>query len=442
VAPLNRGANIHTRRFLACELWRRCGLTRAPEMLAEQDYEKPCTWQQPKANEWKTSFTDAEETAQWLTGGDFITAVFEAALTFKSADKHPEKTPHGYVIHNAIAYEGCLEKTLCCQPTGPLGGRNICVVSWTSTNDVLAYIQKQLVSSLVEQWQSHKGPLSRMSADKFKPWSEAAAAMLEDVQQVPTLHVCKVIDDKLILPQEVRHRFLRDPVRSNEWRGVLAKFDETYSVESLSAGQANAPSTEGDTTADNPATSTAPSAPTPAPIPQSASWFPDEPQTLDALKARYANHMQFDHDTGDLCYFHLVEDEGSVKKLFSVAKGSVQLDTTREYMLGHGAGTWLQSGKAIQHFNDHVDKSFVVNWDTDQSLCVLEHAGNDGPVQSLRQILQGLERNGTVNFELAGHKWERPPEVISGASGDRPPTQLAWQTELGGLNCGSAPATV
>ena len=137
---------LHSARFLNCELWKRCGLTRAPEMVAEQECEKPATWQHPKANEWKTSFTDAEETAQWLTGTDFITAVFEAALTFKSADKCPEKTPHGFVVHNATSYEGCLEKTLCCQPSGPLGGRSICVISWALSQDTLTYIQKQLVS--------------------------------------------------------------------------------------------------------------------------------------------------------------------------------------------------------------------------------------------------------------------------------------------------------
>ena len=46
--------------------------------------------------------------------------------------------------------------------------------------------------------------------------------------------------------------------------------------------------------------------------------------------------------------------------------------------------------------------------------------GTDSPLTTLRATIQKLERSGSVDFELAGHSFERPPEVCQGAEqGDR-----------------------
>lgn len=398
-------------RFLSCELWKRCGLARVPEMIPEGDYEKPASWNQPKGNEWKVSFTDAEETAQWLTGEDFIGALFESVLTFKS----PDKGPRAFIVHNATSYDGWLEKALVIQPQHGLANKPIACISWVLNPDVLAFVQRTLVSNLVEQWKADKGPLAAHRMEKFKPWDPAAA--LEE-QQLPSLSVCKIIDSKLVLPQEVRRRFLRDPVRSNQWREILGKFDAAYTAAAettpvttvVAAPVVPSASTE---TPDEPSQG-ALAAPQPAPI-DMYSWFPGEPKTLDILKTRYGNNCQFDHLANDKVYFFLVEDS-DVKKLFLVAKEPFQMEKLTEYLLGHGAGVWLQSNKATQWFQDNPDKSFVVDWAHDEVQCVLDTNGRDSSIKTLRQVLHSIEHDGHVNFELSGHKLERPPEVISGAA--------------------------
>ena len=136
------------------------------------------------------------------------------------------------------------------------------------------------------------------------------------------------------------------------------------------------------------------------------------------MTSRYPNNSQFDHSNGK-CYFFLVED-GDAKKLFLVAKSTVRLSATDgEYLLGHGAGTWLQANKAIQWFGDHPEKSFVVDWTTDAVLCVQDQNGRDGPVKTLRAIMHDLEKSGHASFEVAGHKVDRPPGVINGTESDR-----------------------
>lgn len=59
--------------------------------------------------------------------------------------------------------------------------------------------------------------------------------------------------------------------------------------------------------------------------------------------------------------------------------------------------------------------------ESDEVAVVMEDSdGTDSPLTTLRATIQKLERSGSVDFELAGHSFERPPEVCQGAEqGDR-----------------------
>lgn len=393
----------------------------------------------PTSNDWKQSFTDVEETAQWLSGTDFVSSIFESLLNLKN----PDRSPHGFVVHNAPCYDACLERCLCVQPTSQnLVDKPICTASWTFSTEILAFMQKNIINCLVEQWKAGKGPLHITPHDTHKPWNEAIAA-LENSAETPTFSICRLIDLKLVLPQEVRERFLRDPVRSNEWREVLGKFDAAYSGSPGAQPAATAVVAAAEAPGPEPAARGF-VAPVNVGSPESMySWFPGEPKTFELVKAQYPNNLSFDHGNGK-CFFVLVETpvEGeqdvTVKKLFLVGKETVTLgglDDAAGYFLGHASGTWYQAAKAVKFVKDNPGKGFVADWNTDEVLCVLEQNGRDDKPVKLREVLHDIERQGAVGFELSGHKLDRPPEVINGSMADMSAAQSRrTQSELSPLS--------
>ena len=44
----------------------------------------------------------------------------------------------------------------------------------------------------------------------------------------PELLVLLQVEGKLAIPQEIRQKFLGDPVRSVEWKAILIKFDKIH----------------------------------------------------------------------------------------------------------------------------------------------------------------------------------------------------------------------
>ena len=52
----------------------------------------------------------------------------------------------------------------------------------------------------------------------------------------------------------------------------------------------------------------------------------------------------------------------------------------------------------------------------------LQENGTDGPIQALRDAIQKLERDGMIDFDLGGHQFSRPADVMQGNSADR----LVW----------------
>jgi len=43
----------------------------------------------------------------------------------------------------------------------------------------------------------------------------------------------------------------------------------------------------------------------------------------------------------------------------------------------------------------------------------------DGQVQTLRDAIQHLEKNGMIDFDLGGHEFSHPADVMQGNSADR-----------------------
>ena len=63
--------------------------------------------------------------------------------------------------------------------------------------------------------------------------------------------------------------------------------------------------------------------------------------------------------------------------------------------------------------------------------CWCQENGSDGPIKSLKEVIQQCEASGMVDFQLAGHVFSRPPAVVQGVSvdqclGTQPVHVLLW----------------
>ena len=223
------------------------------------------------------------------------------------------------------------------------------------------------------------------------------------------------------MPIDVRQRFLLDPVRAPVWRLTLSKFDAIYGDEQVSTGRSSGPS----------------SASGPLPIVDfvwgSQFAVDNEPKTVEALGKRYSvKAAEFDATTSkaSACWFVLVEGP----KLFVCAKEDIVLARGASMFLAYGAGVWLMDAKAKSAIAAGPGKSPQCVFDNDQQLCVLETGSDtssptDGDLVTLRSVMQDIERQGCVDFELAGHTKDRPPEVQQGQSPDRRPHRFTTSCE-------------
>eukprot|EP00435_Cladocopium_sp_Y103_P017154 s1878_g4.t1 len=193
---------------------------------------------------------------------------------------------------------------------------------------------------------------------KYKAHAEDSTPV---VAEEPTLALCTNQDGALVIPPEIRTRYLQDAHRAPEWRRILKEFDRKWGCSETSQAQ--------ETTS-----SPGPSAEQPGGVealPSAATWsdiFAGEPTSRDALNNKY----------------------------------------------GQGLHTFI------------IDSNLTA---------VIDASGNDGSCKPLRDILQEVERSGCVEFELAGHRHERPPSVCQGNEDDRtddrsPPAKLRRSARL------------
>ena len=151
---------------------------------------------------------------------------------------------------------------------------------------------------------------------------------------MPELALCKLHENKLTIPEEVKSQFLTDPCRSSEWRKVIAEFDRKWSGSGQGQVQAQ-PSAKGQDSEADQGEGAGPGAGT-------SLWdtaFEDEPQTVSALEAKYQPVHTF--VIGDNLAAVIVEGP----KLFLKALGQVEW-VSAEPVLFYGAGSWLLDQKA------------------------------------------------------------------------------------------------
>jgi len=192
---------------------------------------------------------------------------------------------------------------------------------------------------LLDEWKA--GRPSWKNGPKFVPVGEAGDVVPPDVTP-PELLVLLQVEGKLVIPQEIRQKFLGDPIRSVEWKAILKKFDKIHGPNG-STPAAVAPVTPSGGSAVNPAGTPGGAAG------DEDVWkniFPDEPKTLEELISKYEPSSTFSAPGGSLVV-KVVEGP----KFFLAAPVAGALDDQTP-VITHGAGTWLLDSKAEKMLKD------------------------------------------------------------------------------------------
>ena len=172
-------------------------------------------------------------------------------------------------------------------------------------------------------------------------FQEAPEDQTPVVATMPDLNLCALSGQRLTIPDEVRNQFLSDPIRSCEWKKLLADFDRKCSGEGQSQQQVTQ------------LAETSPQPDQPDGAAAASLWetsFPDEPTTKTEFEAKYQAVHSF--AISDNLAGVIVEGP----KLFLQALGEVEWPK-EEPILFFGAGGWLLDQKATTFMEDGLRRS-------------------------------------------------------------------------------------
>ena len=193
---------------------------------------------------------------------------------------------------------------------------------------------KVVRNMLLEEWKKGeaKGP-------EFSAKFVADVPSLPEITQVPELALCKIMEpDTLTIPSDIRQRFLRDPLRSKEWKVMLAEFDKKF--EAATEGQsAVAPAPNASETNEAAAGNGAAQDPW-------AQIFADSPKELEKLEAMTVS-ATFPLGSGSMVC--KVVEGPQFYICATTAAGSIGV---QEALFLHGGGQWLLDSKAAKALQD------------------------------------------------------------------------------------------
>ena len=266
------------------------------------------------------------------------------------------------LVVNGTLYDGCLEKA-CLQLDVP-------TVSQTDRQPAFQTALSLTKNHLLEMWKAREGPM-RDRTPKYK--AELDEDSVPTGPEPPSLKLCSLVDDCLVLPRDVRSEFLTDAVRAPEWRKVVQEFDRTFATGATPnpvqpvAAAANAGSVS-----------------TSAAATSAFDWgalFPDEPREPANFHSKYEQSITakcawcpevqaFIVDTAG----ENTEEQNRKPMLFLEAKENYEISQS-EAFLTYGAGTWLMDSKATQWLNDQdgfPHKACLCEFKSDEALVLLE----------------------------------------------------------------------
>ena len=177
----------------------------------------------------------------------------------------------------------------------------------------------------------------------------------------PTLKLCQLADNKLILPKDTRQLFLHDPVFAPEWREILNNFDKAWGAPLAGvSADANPSPVKSETTS-----------PLKPKEDGSFAWgssFSDACTSLEKLKEMCGEDMT--EMAGPSASVSFIVGPGP--SLYVVGKEAVELRQEQGAIISHGAGSWLVGDKAKKHMATSPGKGLQCAWDNDEVPVVLE----------------------------------------------------------------------
>lgn len=225
------------------------------------------------------------------------------------------------VIFHSTMYDGALERAAIEAQTP---------VFSVSADAVTHKLSCKIVrNTLLEGWKKGeaKGP-------EFSVKFVAEPPSLPEITKLPEMTLCKIMDHNTVaIPSDIRQRFLRDPLRSKEWKEILAEFDKKFEATSQGQPAQATPAAETESGAGKP----------------ESSWkdiFPDSPEELTVLDAMDVSST-FPLGSGSLVCKVI---EGP--QYFICATTSSGSFDTAEAVFLHNGGTWLLDGKAAKALQD------------------------------------------------------------------------------------------
>lgn len=180
-------------------------------------------------------------------------------------------------------------------------------------------------------------------ARQFPKYEPTPTSTAETPAAVPELQICKINNGQLHLPPDVRAQFMGDPVRSAEWKRLLAEFDRKWSTSSsgesgrsTDAAVEQIVAAEGDGDGESGQQDEEPRGSC------CESAFVGEPTTKEDMEAKYTTAHSF--PMADNLVGVIVEGP----KLFVSSLGDVQWSVDEPFLC-FGAGTWLLDDKAASY---------------------------------------------------------------------------------------------
>ncbi|CAK9072441.1 Uncharacterized protein SCF082_LOCUS35627 [Durusdinium trenchii] len=405
--------------------------------------------------------TDKEDGAQWFSAPATIKSILTACLSKVSTVKGQI-----CVIHHYSMYEGAFEKVAIGLMTELQSNAYLACYSETAHPLLFQFALGQVKDKLLEdslnvqmlEWKGGTG-LTGAFSPKFCPEPDQSALM---VPRMPELKLCRMVGNgHLEIPQEVRAKWLGDPVRSTwvryqnrvsipfsilkglkgicclvefnfcvliqdpDWRVRLKNFDSVF-----------APT-------DNPT-----AAPAPEPVPQDANKdlgqdLPTPERAVDGQKLLTPPALSkedFDAQYKDCEVKAVTLSVGAQNLTRSIVNDKVYLSATMNSpsrLLGvqtpsskplflYAGGSWVmrQPCKAKDFLSKEANQNKAVEFrlSSGDELVCLEEQSPQGLVDigpfTVYKMFVGYEK-GMMDLKLTGHGFNRPPAVQRGEESDR-----------------------
>lgn len=226
---------------------------------------------------------------------------------------------------------------------------------------------------------------------------------------VPTMRVCKLEGNCLSIPRDIRDKWLLDPIRSPTWKDVLRKFDSVFTAELVVAPQLTTAAAASEESSEVVKDETV------------FAWgdcFPEAATTEQDL-AKLKVVASFPLSVRG-AHMNITEE----KELYVLASEELTLPVD-VWLIGYGAGMWLQDEKASTFLNAPSGTGWMkCEFNSDMDLIIFEedadsHRATDSAPHTLRERFHQIESKGLVDIRLGGHSIQRPAAVQQGQMADR-----------------------